>query len=165
MTTRSRPIGSRTCARRAASRCARATANWKNVGDNYSDGLHIAVAHPGLKRLMGDGYGVDSTDHVDKMWGPILERPSPNRSERAYQKFLPPVPHLPEERQRLWIYFKLWPNFAFDIYPDQIDFMQWLPLSPTETLIREISYALPDEPARDEGGALSQLAHQPPGQP
>lgn len=119
--------------------------NWKNVGDNYSDGLHIAVAHPGLKRLMGDGYGVDASEYVDKMWGPILERPSLNRSERAYQKFLPEVPHLPKERQRLWTYFKLWPNCAFDIYPDQVDFMQWLPISPTETVIREIPYAIPDD--------------------
>jgi len=118
--------------------------NWKNVGDNYSDGLHITVAHPGLKCLMEDGYGVEAQDHVDKMWGPIVERPSQNLSERAYQHFLPNVAHLPPERQRLWTYFKLWPNIAFDVYPDQIDFMQWLPVSPTETLIREIAYAIPD---------------------
>ena len=119
--------------------------NWKNVGDNYSDGLHIVVAHPGLKRLMDDGYGVEAQEYVDKMWGPIVDGPSSNWSERAYQKFLPPVPHLPPERQRLWTYFKLWPNIAFDIYPDQIDFMQWLPVSPTETLIREIAYVIPDD--------------------
>jgi carnitine monooxygenase subunit len=119
--------------------------NWKNVGDNYSDGLHIAVAHPGLKRLMGTGYGVEAAPWVDKMWGAIVDRRSANPSEHAYQHFLPEVPHLPPERQRLWTYFKLWPNLAFDIYPDQVDFMQWLPVSPTETLIREIAYALPDE--------------------
>jgi len=119
--------------------------NWKNIGDNYSDGLHITVAHPGLKRLMGDGYGVETKGHVDKMWGPIAGQPSANLSERAYQHFLPHVPHLPQERQRLWTYFKLWPNIAFDIYPDQIDFMQWLPVSPTETLIREIAYVIPDD--------------------
>lgn len=119
--------------------------NWKIIGDNYSDGLHIAVAHPGLKRLMGNGYGVAASPFADKMWGPIIERPSANLSERAYQHLLPPVPHLPPERQRLWTYFKLWPNIAFDIYPDQIDFMQWLPLSPTRSLIREIAYAIPDE--------------------
>src|SRR4029077_18342399 len=66
-------------------------------------------------------------------------------SEALYRKFLPKVDHLPAERQRLWIYFKLWPNTAFDIYPDQIDFTQWIPVSPTETLIREIAYVLPDE--------------------
>ena len=119
--------------------------NWKNVGDNYSDGLHIAIAHPGLKRLMGKGYGVEAAPYVDKMWGAIVESPSANVSERAYQQFLPSVPHLPPERQRLWTYFKLWPNTAFDIYPDQVDFMQWLPVSPTETLVREAAYAVPDD--------------------
>jgi len=119
--------------------------NWKNVGDNYSDGLHIVVAHPGLKRLMAEGYGVETKGFVDRMWGPILPGPSANLSERAYQHFLPKVAHLPPERQRMWTYFKLWPNIAFDIYPDQIDFMQWLPVSPTETLIREIAYVIPDE--------------------
>lgn len=119
--------------------------NWKNIGDNYSDGLHITVAHPGLKRMMGSGYGVEASPHVDKLWGGIVDDVSSNPSERAYQKYLPDVPHLPAERQRLWTYFKLWPNFAFDIYPDQVDFMQWIPVSATETLIREIAYAIPDD--------------------
>jgi phenylpropionate dioxygenase-like ring-hydroxylating dioxygenase large terminal subunit len=119
--------------------------NWKNVADNYSDGLHIAVAHPGLTRLFGRGYGVEAEEHVDRMWGELVDRPSAIMSERAYQRFLPPVRHLPEKQQRLWLYFKLWPNVAFDIYPDQVDFMQFIPVSPTQTLIREISYALPDE--------------------
>ncbi|MDQ3483580.1 MAG: aromatic ring-hydroxylating dioxygenase subunit alpha, partial [Pseudomonadota bacterium] len=70
--------------------------------------------------------------------------PSDNWSERNYQRVLPPVDHLPPERRRFWFYLKLWPNVAFDIYPDQVDFMQFLPVSGTETVIREISYALPD---------------------
>ncbi|MDX3909855.1 MAG: aromatic ring-hydroxylating dioxygenase subunit alpha [Sphingobium sp.] len=119
--------------------------NWKNVADNYSDGLHIPVAHPGLTRLFGRSYGVEAETHVDRMWGDLIDRPSVNWSERLYQTLLPPVPHLPETAQRRWLYFKLWPNVAFDIYPDQVDFMQFLPVSPTETLIREISYVLPDD--------------------
>ncbi len=119
--------------------------NWKNIGDNYSDGLHINVAHPGLTRLFGKSYGVEATPHVDRMWGDLIDKPSANWSERMYQRLLPPVPHLPADRQRHWLYFKLWPNVAFDIYPDQIDFMQWLPVSPTTSLIREISYVLPDD--------------------
>ena len=47
--------------------------------------------------------------------------------------------------RRKWLYYKLFPNVAFDIYPDQVDFMQFLPVSATETVIREISYALPDD--------------------
>ncbi len=118
--------------------------NWKNIGDNYSDGLHIAVAHPGLTRLFGKSYGVEAETNVDRMWGDMVDRPSDNWSERLYQKLLPPVPHLPEAAQRHWLYFKLWPNVAFDIYPDQVDFMQWLPVSPTTSVIREISYVLDD---------------------
>jgi phenylpropionate dioxygenase-like ring-hydroxylating dioxygenase large terminal subunit len=118
--------------------------NWKNVADNYSDGLHINVAHPGLTRLFGKGYGIEAGEWVDKMWGALLDAPSANWSERLYQRFLPEVAHLPAERQRLWTYFKLWPNTAFDLYPDQVDFMQFLPVSPTQTLIREIAYVHPD---------------------
>jgi phenylpropionate dioxygenase-like ring-hydroxylating dioxygenase large terminal subunit len=79
------------------------------------------------------------------MSGELRAEPSAQWSERAYQKLLPAVPGLPRERQRTWVYFKLWPNFAFDVYPDQVDFMQWIPLSATETVIREISYARPDD--------------------
>ena len=118
--------------------------NWKNVGDNYSDGLHITVAHPGLTRLFGRSYGVEAQLWIDKMWGSLRTEPSANWSERLYQNLLPEVAHLSPQHQRQWVYFKLWPNIAFDIYPDQIDFMQWLPISPTETLIREIAYVHPD---------------------
>jgi phenylpropionate dioxygenase-like ring-hydroxylating dioxygenase large terminal subunit len=118
--------------------------NWKNVTDNYSDAMHITVAHPGLTRLFGQSYGVEAQPWVDKMWGYLRDVPSSQLSERMYQSVLPNSPHLPDERQKLWTYFKLWPNVAFDIYPDQIDFMQMIPISPTETLIREIAYAHPD---------------------
>jgi len=119
--------------------------NWKNVSDNYSDSLHITVGHPGLTRLFGSGYGLTAYAWVDKMSGALRDGPSENWSERRYQALLPPVDHLPPERRRLWTYFKLWPNTAFDIYPDQIDFMQFIPVGPNETLLREIAYVLPDD--------------------
>jgi carnitine monooxygenase subunit len=119
--------------------------NWKNVTDNYSDAMHIAVAHPGLSRLFGQSYGVEAQHWVDKMWGHLRDAPSSQLSERMYQTVLPRALHLPDERQRLWTYFKLWPNVAFDLYPDQVDFMQMIPISPTETLVREIAYAHKDD--------------------
>jgi phenylpropionate dioxygenase-like ring-hydroxylating dioxygenase large terminal subunit len=118
--------------------------NWKNVADNYSDGLHINVAHPGLTRLFGRSYGIEAKPWIDKMWGLLRDEPSSKLSERLYQRLLPKVDYLADERQRLWVYFKLWPNVAFDIYPDQIDFMQFLPISATETMIRESAYVHPD---------------------
>ena len=120
------------------------TVNWKNVGDNYSDALHIPVAHPGLTRLLGSSYGVESREWVDRMWGHITDKPSRNWAERTYQKYLPEAGNLRKDLRRSWVYFKMWPNFAFDCYPDQVDIMQWLPISPTQCLIREIGYARPD---------------------
>jgi phenylpropionate dioxygenase-like ring-hydroxylating dioxygenase large terminal subunit len=119
--------------------------NWKTIADNYSDHLHIPVGHPGLTRLFGRNYRIEAKDHVDRMEGDLVATPSANPSERAYQALLPAVDHLPPSHQRKWLYYKLFPNVAFDIYPDQVDFMQFLPVSATETVIREISYALPDD--------------------
>ena len=119
--------------------------NWKTIADNYSDHLHIAVGHPGLTRLFGRNYRIEAQKHVDRMEGDLVENESANLAERAYQHMLPQVAHLPESHQRKWLYYKLFPNVAFDIYPDQVDFMQFLPVSSTETVIREISYAIPDE--------------------
>ncbi len=118
--------------------------NWKTIADNYSDHLHIPVGHPGLTRLFGKNYRIEAKDWVDRMEGDLVEKASANVSERAYQKLLPQAEHLPATHRRKWLYYKLFPNVAFDIYPDQVDFMQFLPVSSTETVIREISYALPD---------------------
>jgi phenylpropionate dioxygenase-like ring-hydroxylating dioxygenase large terminal subunit len=119
--------------------------NWKTIADNYSDHLHIAVGHPGLTRLFGRNYRIEAKEHVDRMEGELVEQESSNRSERAYQRLLPDADHLLPSHRRKWLYYKLFPNVAFDLYPDQVDFMQFVPVSATETVIREISYALPDE--------------------
>ena len=121
------------------------TLNWKTIADNYSDHLHIPIGHPGLTRLFGRSYRIEAQQWVDKMEGDLVEKVSSNPSERVYQQHLPKVDHLPESHQRKWLYYKLFPNVAFDIYPDQVDFMQFLPISATTSMIREISYALPDE--------------------
>ncbi len=118
--------------------------NWKNISDNYSDSLHIPVAHPGLTRLFGASYGIEAAPWVDKMWGDITETASSNWVERNYQALLPKFDHLQGRDQRRWNYYKLWPNVAFDVYPDQIDFMQFIPISATQTVIREIAYVRPD---------------------
>jgi phenylpropionate dioxygenase-like ring-hydroxylating dioxygenase large terminal subunit len=119
--------------------------NWKTIADNYSDHLHIPVGHPGLTRLFARNYRIEAQPQVDRMEGDLVEKASDNPSERAYQYFLPEAEHLPASHRRKWLYYKLFPNVAFDIYPDQVDFMQFLPVSSTETVIREISYALPDD--------------------
>lgn len=120
--------------------------NWKNLCDNYSDNLHILPAHPGLKRMFGPNYVTRAGPWSDWLGGPLQDvAQTGSWSERLYARLLPPVDHLPADRQRHWWYIKLWPNIAFDIYADQIDFMQFIPTGPTTTMLREISYALPDD--------------------
>jgi len=114
-------------------------ANWKSVIDNYVDALHIEVAHPGLTGLFGNTYALEAKDGVHKLWGDIVPTNKETLSVRLYKKYLP------EECPRRWEYFRLWPNLAFDCYPDQMDFMQMIPLTPKTMVIREISYCLPDE--------------------
>lgn len=118
--------------------------NWKNVGDNYSDNLHIPVAHDGLTRLVGQTYRIEAHGWADRLFGDVVRNERQNFWERVYRTHLPRVEHLPEAAHGRWLYYKLWPNMAFDIYADQIDFMQWLPLSPTTCLLREVAYCLPD---------------------
>ena len=69
--------------------------NWKTIADNYSDELHIPVGHPGLTRLFGAQLPDRGAGHVDRMEGDLVDKPSANPSERAYQRFLPAVDHLP----------------------------------------------------------------------
>lgn len=118
--------------------------NWKNVGDNYSDNLHIPVAHDGLARLVGKSYRIEAHGWADRLTGDVARTDRQNFWEQFYAAKMPRVEHLPEEAHGRWLYYKLWPNMAFDIYADQIDFMQWLPISPTECLLREVAYCLPD---------------------
>jgi phenylpropionate dioxygenase-like ring-hydroxylating dioxygenase large terminal subunit len=118
--------------------------NWKNATDNYCDALHIPVAHWGLNDLIGPTYRLTIDRGVFKIFGELERGRGPSRSNEAYKQLLPRVDHLPEERQRQWTYWKLWPSLMFDVYPDQVDFMQFIPLTPTSCLLRESAYALPD---------------------
>ncbi len=136
--------------------------NWKNVADNFSDGLHINVAHPGLTRLFGKGYGIEARPWIDKMWGTLRDTPSSNWSERAYQQFLPPVAQLPPGA------------------PAPVDVLQVLAqcgarhlpgpdrLHAVRAAVRDRDHDPRDllrasgHAARDARGALPQPAHQPP---
>ncbi|MEE8371266.1 MAG: aromatic ring-hydroxylating dioxygenase subunit alpha [Sphingomonadales bacterium] len=119
--------------------------NWKQIADNYVDALHIPVAHPGLSSLVGNSYAIDVAGDIHIMTSQLKPTPKAGWSERAYSEILPRIDHLPGPAGRRWLYYRMWPNLAFELYPDQISFMQFIPISATESLIREIPYALPDD--------------------
>jgi choline monooxygenase len=95
--------------------------NWKIVVDNYNEGYHVPIAHPGLMRLL-DYKRYDVEVHDGWIWfeAPFRDRPSGNVMERAYQRLVKPMPGLPEEDRRVWRYAFIYPNTAIDLYPDQV---------------------------------------------
>jgi phenylpropionate dioxygenase-like ring-hydroxylating dioxygenase large terminal subunit len=103
-------------------------ANWKVVAENYLEGYHIPIAHPGLMRLLDYGrYDVEV--HGGWVWfeAPLRDEVSGNRLARLYDRLVTPMPGLAAEHRRVWRYAYIYPNTTIDLYPDQIGTWQILP--------------------------------------
>jgi Rieske 2Fe-2S family protein len=114
--------------------------NWKVVADNYLEGYHIPVGHPGLLRLL-DYKRYTPTPGRNHSWiaAPLREGTrSKERLERLYQRAYEPMPGFPDELAGSWTYAHLFPATFLDIYPDQIDTWQLQPLGVRRT--RTISW-------------------------
>ncbi len=103
-------------------------ANWKAVVDNYIEGYHIPIAHPGLMRMLDyKHYDVEVHEHWVWFDAPLRSKPSSNWLERAYAQWVTPMPGLPDTDRRVWRYAYIYPNTAIDLYPDQLDTWQLIP--------------------------------------
>ncbi len=119
--------------------------NWKNGTDNYVDALHVRVAHSGLNSLLNKTYTLEYVgDGVHRLHGTVEDISGRSELALRYQRCLPDVDFLPESHQRMWLYYMVWPNLAFNLYPDQVEFMQFLPVSPSSTQIRFGTYVIED---------------------
>ena len=103
-------------------------ANWKVVADNYIEGYHIPIAHPGLMRMLDyKHYDVEVHDHYVWFDAPLRSKPSSNWLERAYAELVQPMPGLSAADRRVWRYAYIYPNTTIDLYPDQVNTWQLLP--------------------------------------
>jgi len=103
-------------------------ANWKIVADNYLEGYHVPIAHPGLMRLYDyKRYTADVQGAYVWFEAPLRDKPSSNRLERAYQSLVQPMPGLGEEDRHTWRYVYIYPNTTIDLYPDQVNTWQLTP--------------------------------------
>ena len=96
-------------------------ANWKIVVENYNEGYHVPIAHPGLMRLL-DYKHYDVEVHDGWVWfeAPLRDKPSGNPMERAYQRLVSPMPGLGEADECVWRYAMIYPNTTIDLYPDHV---------------------------------------------
>jgi choline monooxygenase len=101
-------------------------ANWKLALENFIEPYHVFACHPWLhsfvpmeqreppafdRHLLYCGYDFEATD--------------PARGEG-----LPYFPGLTEAKRRRGDWFVLFPNFAFEVFPDQVDVFVVSPLGP-----------------------------------
>lgn len=98
--------------------------NWKVYIDNYLEGYHIPIAHPGLyKEIDYKNYKVETFRYYSKQVAPL--RPSRGEAGRRYAELGPD-----EEVLYYWIF----PNLMVNIYPDNMSSNLILPMGPDKTL-------------------------------
>src|SRR6185437_13399580 len=64
----------------------------EGVADNYIEGYHIPIAHPGLMRMLDyKHYDVEVNEHFLWFDAPMRDKPSSNRLERLYSQLVTPM--------------------------------------------------------------------------
>jgi choline monooxygenase len=100
--------------------------NWKVYVDNYLEGYHIPIAHPGLMREIDySQYRTDTFRYHSQQFAPIRAM----KAEEAGERFYAPGTGLQQA-----LYFWLFPNLMLNIYPDNISTNLIVPLSQDKTL-------------------------------
>jgi carnitine monooxygenase subunit len=123
----------------------RCQADWKLLCEHRLDTFHLAIARPLRKpRVGGEIEIVVCDDDVLRLSSRIEAGESSSWSARAYDRWLPgPVePAVPQARA-VASYF-VWPNLEIGVYPDQLVIWSVASLQAGQSLLRSVSYALPD---------------------
>jgi choline monooxygenase len=105
--------------------------NWKTYADNYLEGYHIPLVHPGLnKEIDAKRYEV----HVDE-------------AHRWVRHTAPARAGAVNSGRWLW----RWPNLAINVYPGGMNVERYDPVGPGETRLRySYAFADPADPANDD---------------
>ena len=92
-------------------------ANWKLAIENFIEPYHVFSCHPWLNAFvsMTERDPPRFKNHV-LFCGYEFQKTDPARGEG-----LPYFPNLPEEKKKRGDWYVLFPNFGFEIFPDQVD--------------------------------------------
>ena len=103
--------------------------NWKVYVDNYLEGYHIPIAHPGLFRELDyDAYRVETFRFYSRQHAPIRELKEGQELGRD-RRYLRSA-----SGEDSSLYYWLFPNTMFNIYPDNLSSNVIVPLGPERTL-------------------------------
>ena len=102
--------------------------NWKVYVDNYLEGYHLPIAHPGLFRELDyDQYRVDTFEDYSSQYAPI--RPAnpddPRSRDRRYVR---------TEDEAEALYYWCFPNVMLNVYLDNMSINIILPIGHDKTL-------------------------------
>ncbi len=99
--------------------------NWKVYVENYLEGYHIPMAHPGLYRELDSAkYRVETRRFHSRQWAPL--RPVATEG--------PPRRYTPLEADESVLYYWVYPNLMLNFYPDNLQVNLILPLGVDQTL-------------------------------
>ncbi len=112
-------------------------ANWKVYVDNYLEGYHIPIAHPGLYRTIDyAAYLVETRRFHSRQHAPF--RPGAGSVGDRDRRYL----RTDGEEQAL--YYWVFPNLMLNLYPDNLQLNVVLPIDHDHTLTIFEWFALPD---------------------
>ena len=100
-------------------------ANWKVYAENYQEGYHIPLVHPGLHRQ------VDSSRYAVELLGPVAVHSAPTREGSV------------TEGTWLWRF----PGLALNLYRSGMSLETYWPTGPTSTRVEYTFFADPSRPA------------------
>lgn len=140
------PLGDLRRARRIEYEVA---ANWKVIGENYSECYHCPGVHPQLNRLTpyDQGQNLESKGPWCGGWMELRDD-FDTMSLDGLRHGRPPLPGVTAEDERRIYYFLIWPNLLLSLHPDYLMTHQVWPVEPGRSkVICEWSFH-PDTMAR-----------------
>jgi choline monooxygenase len=100
--------------------------NWKVYVDNFLEGYHIPIVHPGLmKEIDYPRYRCETFRYHSQQLGPVKEVKPGEADDRIYA---------PGAGLKVALYLWVFPNLMLNIYPDNIQTNLIVPLSHHQTL-------------------------------
>jgi glycine betaine catabolism A len=96
-------------------------ANWKVIGENYSECYHCPGVHPQLNRLSpyDRGRNLESRGPWAGGWMELIDA-ADTMSVDGHAHGRPPLPGIGDENARRVYYVVLWPNLLLSLHPDYV---------------------------------------------